>query len=57
MQNSPKRDAAAELLLHYFKLADREGRLTGDCLNEIRSIVELIVEAAKEEIATTVPRI
>ena len=57
MQNSPKRDAAAELLLHYFKLADREGRLTGDCLNEIRSIVDLIVEAAKEEIATAVPRI
>jgi hypothetical protein len=46
-----KRDEAVKLLQHYFRLvADHAGvRLDWDNLGEIESIVDLIIDAARED--------
>ena len=47
-----KREQAKQLLTHYFRIAFAESGadLPWDCISELESIVDLIIDAAKEEI-------
>ena len=47
-----KRDYAKQLLTHYFRLAfaERGPELELDCISKMESIVDNIIDAAKEEI-------
>lgn len=49
MTQSRGRENAKSLLLHYFNLMAGEKPFQGDCISEIRQIVDEIVDAAVEE--------
>ncbi len=50
-----KRDSAKRLLIHYFKMCAKESGFTWDYDNEseISEIVDLIIDAAKDEMTST----